>query len=94
MIVETENQFGRLDILVNNAAIGSNIPPIAIEEIDTALWDEFMAVNVRGTFLCAQAAIPAMRRNNYGKIINLSSTTMLSGRRIGCTTPLKAPSRR
>jgi hypothetical protein len=64
---------------VNNAAIGSNIPPVAIEEIDTALWDEFMAVNVRGTFLCVKAAIPAMRRNNYGKIINLSSTTMLSG---------------
>jgi NAD(P)-dependent dehydrogenase (short-subunit alcohol dehydrogenase family) len=79
MIAETEKQFGRLDILINNAAIGSNIPPIAIEEIDAALWDEFMAVNVRGTFLCVRAAIPAMRRNNYGKIINLSSTTMLSG---------------
>jgi len=79
MIAETEKQFGRLDILVNNAAIGSNIPPIAIEEIDTALWDEFMAVNVRGTFLCVKAAIPAMQRNAYGKIINLSSTTMLSG---------------
>jgi NAD(P)-dependent dehydrogenase (short-subunit alcohol dehydrogenase family) len=37
MIAETERQFGRLDILVNNAAIGSNIPPIAIEEIDAAL---------------------------------------------------------
>jgi NAD(P)-dependent dehydrogenase (short-subunit alcohol dehydrogenase family) len=79
MIAETEKKFGRLDILVNNAAIGSNIPPIAIEDIDTALWDEFMAVNVRGTFLCVKAAIPAMRRNAYGKIVNLSSTTMLSG---------------
>jgi NAD(P)-dependent dehydrogenase (short-subunit alcohol dehydrogenase family) len=79
MIADTEKQFGRLDILVNNAAIGSNIPPIAIEEIDTALWDEFMAVNVRGKFFCVKAAIPAMQRNAYGKIINLSSTTMLSG---------------
>jgi NAD(P)-dependent dehydrogenase (short-subunit alcohol dehydrogenase family) len=79
MVAETENTFGRLDILVNNAAIGSNIPPIAIEDIDVALWDEFMAVNVRGTFLCSKAAIAAMRRHNYGKIINLSSTTMLSG---------------
>jgi NAD(P)-dependent dehydrogenase (short-subunit alcohol dehydrogenase family) len=35
LIAETERQFGRLDILVNNAAIGSNIPPVAIEEIDT-----------------------------------------------------------
>jgi len=79
MIAETEKTFGRLDILVNNPAIGSNIPPVAIEDIDVDLWDDFMAVNVRGTFLCTKAAIPAMRRNNYGKIINLSSTTMLSG---------------
>jgi NAD(P)-dependent dehydrogenase (short-subunit alcohol dehydrogenase family) len=79
MMAETEKKFGGLDILVNNAAIGSNIPPIAIEDIDAALWDEFIAVNVRGTFLCVKAAIPAMRRNTYGKIINLSSTTMLSG---------------
>jgi NAD(P)-dependent dehydrogenase (short-subunit alcohol dehydrogenase family) len=79
MVAETEKQFGRLDILVNNAAIGSNIPPVNIEDINVALWDEFMAVNVRGTFLCTRAAIPAMRRNSYGKIINLSSTTMLSG---------------
>ena len=79
MVAETEKTFGRLDILVNNVAIGSNIPPIAIEDIDVALWDEFMAVNVRGTFLCSKAAIAAMRRHDYGKIINLSSTTMLSG---------------
>jgi NAD(P)-dependent dehydrogenase (short-subunit alcohol dehydrogenase family) len=79
MVAEAEGRFGRLDILINNAAIGSNIPPIAIEDIDVGLWDEFMAVNVRGTFLCVRAAIPVMRRNGYGKIINLSSTTMLSG---------------
>jgi NAD(P)-dependent dehydrogenase (short-subunit alcohol dehydrogenase family) len=79
MIAETVSKFGGLDILVNNAAVGSNIPPVAIEDIDVALWDEFMAVNVRGTFFCTRAAIPVMRRNHYGKIINLSSTTMLSG---------------
>jgi NAD(P)-dependent dehydrogenase (short-subunit alcohol dehydrogenase family) len=79
MVAATEQKFGRLDILVNNAAIGSNIPPVAIEEIAIAAWDDFMAVNIRGTFLCSKAAIPLMRRNNYGKIINLSSTTMLSG---------------
>jgi NAD(P)-dependent dehydrogenase (short-subunit alcohol dehydrogenase family) len=49
---ETENTFGRLDILVNNAAVGSNTPPIAIKEIPVALWDDTMAVNIRGTFLC------------------------------------------
>jgi len=78
MVAEAEQRFGRLDILVNNAAIGSNIPPVAIEDIAVELWDDVMAVNVRGTFLCTKAAIPLMRRNNYGKIINLSSTTMFS----------------
>jgi len=79
MIAAAEQKFGRLDILANNAAIGSNIPPVAIEELTVAHWDELMAVNVRGVFLCTKAAIGPMRRNNYGKIINLSSTTMLSG---------------
>jgi len=54
MIAETEKMFGRLDILVNNAAIGSNIPPVAIEDITIEQWDDFMAVNVRGTFLCTR----------------------------------------
>ena len=47
MMDETESKFGRLDILVNNAAIGSNIPPISIEQIPGEVWDDFMAVNVR-----------------------------------------------
>jgi NAD(P)-dependent dehydrogenase (short-subunit alcohol dehydrogenase family) len=79
MIAATERKFGRLDILVNNAAIGSNIPPVAIEALGVDAWDELMAVNVRGTFLCTKAALPLMRKHGYGKIINLSSTTMLSG---------------
>jgi len=79
MVAAAEQRFGRLDILVNNAAVGSNIPPVAIEDIAVETWDDFMAVNVRGTFLCSKAAIPLMRRNSYGKIINLSSTTMVSG---------------
>ena len=79
MMAETEQTFGRLDILVNNAAVGSNTPPIAVEDIPIALWDDIMAVNIRGTFLCTRAAIPLMRRNRYGKIINLGSATMLNG---------------
>lgn len=79
LMAETEKRFGRLDILVNNAAIGSNTPPIAIEDLPVALWDDVMAVNIRGTFNCTKAAIPLMRRNNYGKIINLGSSTMRNG---------------
>jgi NAD(P)-dependent dehydrogenase (short-subunit alcohol dehydrogenase family) len=79
MFADIERTCGRLDILINNAAIGSNIPPIGIEEISVDEWDRFMAVNVRGTFLCSRAAVSLMRRNNYGKIISISSTTIRSG---------------
>ncbi len=78
MVAKTVEKFGRLDILVNNAGIGSNIPPIAITEMSVTDWDDVMAVNVRGPFLCSKAAIPAMKANGYGKIINVGSSTMLS----------------
>lgn len=79
MVAKTVERFGRVDVLVNNAGIGSNIPPIPITEMSVADWDDVMAVNVRGPFLCAKAAIPAMKKNGYGKIINVGSSTMLSG---------------
>jgi NAD(P)-dependent dehydrogenase (short-subunit alcohol dehydrogenase family) len=79
MVSATVKRFGRLDILVNNAAVGSNIPPVSIGQLSIGDWDELMAVNVRGPFLCAKAAIPEMRRNGYGKIINVGSSTMVSG---------------
>lgn len=78
MVAKTVERFGRLDILVNNAGLGSNIPPVAITELSVADWDDVMAVNVRGPFLCSKAAIPAMKANGYGKIINIGSSTMLS----------------
>jgi NAD(P)-dependent dehydrogenase (short-subunit alcohol dehydrogenase family) len=79
MVAATVRRFGRLDILVNNAAVGSNIPAVSIGQLAVSEWDELMAVNVRGPFLCAKAAIPEMRRNGYGKIINVGSSTMISG---------------
>src|SRR5579885_3345173 len=79
MVARTVERFGRLDILVNNAAIGSNIPPVPVTTLGAADWDELMAVNVRGPFLCIKAAVPAMQRNRYGKIVNVGSTTMVSG---------------
>jgi NAD(P)-dependent dehydrogenase (short-subunit alcohol dehydrogenase family) len=79
MVAKTIERFGRLDILVNNAAVGSNIPPIPLEKISAAEWDELMTVNVRGPFLCTKAVVPVMRRHSYGKIINVGSTMMVGG---------------
>ncbi|MGX5660739.1 SDR family NAD(P)-dependent oxidoreductase [Castellaniella ginsengisoli] len=71
--------YGRIDILVNNAAIYASLALRPFEEIDPAEWDRVMAVNVKGPFLCARAVVPAMRRQNYGRIINISSGTPFKG---------------
>lgn len=79
MVAATIDRFGKIDILVNNAAIGSNIPPVSVLDIDPHDWDAIYAVNVRGPFLCVKAVLPHMRRQRYGKIINIGSTMMYSG---------------
>jgi len=63
--------FGRIDVLVNNAAIsGANRPTHEITEEE---WDELMAVNVKGPFFCTKHAIPYLKKSGGGSIINLSS---------------------
>lgn len=65
-----EKKFGRLDVLVNNAGDGANAP--ALEE-SVEQFDRVMATNVRGTFLCSQAAGRMMVKRKYGRIVNISS---------------------
>lgn len=79
LIETTVALHGRVDILVNAAAVASNVPPIPLQEITADAWDEVMAINVRGPFLCARACLPFFRSQGYGKIINVGSTTMLEG---------------
>jgi 3-oxoacyl-[acyl-carrier protein] reductase len=71
--------YGRVDILVNNAALATAIPPRALDELDVTEWDAIMAVNLRGAFLCAKHAAAHMKETGGGKIINISSTAALSG---------------
>lgn len=73
-------RHGRIDGLVNNAALFSALlPKRSSLEIDVALWDRVMAVNVRGPFLCCRAVLPHMRQQKAGSIVNISSNTVLSG---------------
>jgi 3-oxoacyl-[acyl-carrier protein] reductase len=68
------DSFGRIDVLVNNAAVFSTIRLKPFWEISPAEWDQVMAVNVRGTWLAMKAVIPAMRERGEGSIINISSS--------------------
>src|SRR5262245_30188804 len=71
MVAATIAKFGGVDILVNNAGIEST--PSLLKDISEAQWDRVLAVNLKGVFLCCQALIPQMMKQNNGRIINISS---------------------
>lgn len=75
-----EEKFGRVDGLVNNAAIATGIGGKTFEEIDIETWDRVMRVNVRGTWLIVKALAPLLRKSTVGgRIVNLASDTALWG---------------
>ncbi|MBU3002949.1 SDR family NAD(P)-dependent oxidoreductase [Paraglaciecola arctica] len=84
MVEKTEQFFGPIDILVNNAAVFSQLTLKPLTQIDEEEWDQVMRVNARGPFQCAKAVIPSMRKNGGGKIINISSGTFLRGAPMFC----------
>jgi 3-oxoacyl-[acyl-carrier protein] reductase len=75
----TADRFGKIDVLVNNAAYYTAITRARFDELEIDEWDRAFAVNVRGPWLCARAVYPYMKRQRYGKIINVSSTTVWDG---------------
>ena len=79
MADETVKTFGRIDILVNNAALFYGITRKRFVEIPVEEWDSLMATNLKGPFLCCKAVFPHMERQGKGKIINLASETAFTG---------------
>jgi NAD(P)-dependent dehydrogenase (short-subunit alcohol dehydrogenase family) len=79
LVDRTVETFGRIDILVSNAAVYASLKMKPFTEIDVAEWDKVMAVNVRGAFLCAKSVAPVMKANGYGRIVNIASGTVFKG---------------
>jgi NAD(P)-dependent dehydrogenase (short-subunit alcohol dehydrogenase family) len=79
MVDAALERFGRLDILVNNAAAPQGLDRDVIDEIPIEVFDEVVRINLRGTWLMCRAAIPAMRRRRWGRIINISSMAGVIG---------------
>src|SRR4029453_17555805 len=64
-------KFGKIDILVNNA--GVNGPTVPTWEYPPEAWDRVLSVDLTGVFYCCRAAVPHMRANRYGRIVNIAS---------------------
>ena len=79
VVAATMERFGRVDILVNNAALFAPLREQKLTEIDAAVWDKVMAVNLRGPFLMVKHVTPHMQAQGYGKIINIGSGTAYRG---------------
>jgi NAD(P)-dependent dehydrogenase (short-subunit alcohol dehydrogenase family) len=79
MVANTVERWGKIDIMVPNAAIFATLKRGSFLDIDVDDWDRLMAVNVRGVYLCLKAVVPVMKKAGYGKIINISSSTVQAG---------------
>ncbi len=71
MIAKTEEMFGFVDILINNAALHTSLPVV---DTTKPLWDKQIGTNLTGTFLCTRAVLPSMIKRKGGKILNISSS--------------------
>jgi len=76
VVLAAVERFGRIDVLVNVAGVVSHGRAADLAEAE---WDRVLAVNLKGTFLCCQAVIPVMRRQRYGRIVNLGSVVGQNG---------------
>lgn len=79
MAAQTWEQFGRIDCLVNNAAIYAGLKRKSFMEIDLGEWDRVMNVNIKGAFLAIRSVFPYMQKLEYGKIVNLASEVFFTG---------------
>jgi 3-oxoacyl-[acyl-carrier protein] reductase len=80
MVAEVEQPLGKIDILINNAALAY---PRKFEHITEEEWDQILTANLKSVFLLTQAVISGMRKRKWGRIINLSSVAAQTGGAVG-----------
>lgn len=80
MVKAVLDRFGRIDCLINNAAILQQVAMGQFWTLDAAAWRRVIDVNVTGAFLCAKAVAPVMQHARWGRIVNVSSPTVSAGR--------------
>lgn len=79
MAKQVLDTFGRIDVLINNAGYYITAQQGSFDEIGVEEWDKCFAVNVRGSWLCTRAVVPAMRRQGGGRVVNVASMTVWDG---------------
>jgi 3-oxoacyl-[acyl-carrier protein] reductase len=80
MIEAVEDEYGRIDVLINNAGIFSTLEMRPFDQIPLEEWEQVLRINLTGPFLCARAVLPAMRRAKWGRIIHIGSGAVRLGR--------------
>lgn len=80
MVGRVLSEWGRVDVLVNNAATTQFIDLANLEDLTEDVWDRIYSVNVKGTFFCSRAVAPVMKRQKSGRILNIASIAGLTGR--------------
>jgi NAD(P)-dependent dehydrogenase (short-subunit alcohol dehydrogenase family) len=79
LVSQTLKKFGRIDALINNAAVFSALTRQPFEQLEIADWEQVLAVNVIGVFNCIRAVAPVMKQQGSGKIINVASNAVHKG---------------